>query len=396
MLRLCALLIAVPALGGNDCRSSQPGGQGSADPQLTDERGDPDPNGFAALVQSVENARGLRFIRRPELVLVEPSAPDLAALERQARVLAPIPEAEPPRSSLQGARAEGTRIPKGADTPRPAAYPDFDRVEVLASPPVESAQVRRALGRLLDGQHYPRLVEAAPQLPGDTGVAIRALLAVSANAIGGGSWFPGGLRLPEAEAPLKAGRIEGAFRGQPLLDAAAAPLQAAGYLLLALDDPETAFRNPPLSTKQLLSPQAYLASDRPIRLVGSPPVRANCQILQDESVGLLRLLLGLSASGASIRGESLERWKGDRLLRLSCDDGSAPWIYVAEFLREPAPQDFEGQLDALLPKDLVRPLSSLRFGRRVAAWGAIDGEVAAAFARGLASHEVRDFGEWLP
>ncbi len=393
VLRLCALAVAVPALGGNDCRPAQPAGQAPAGPQLTDERGDPDPNGFAALVESVERARGLRFIRRPALV-TDPSAPELAALEQQARALAPISEADASESAAPAAQAERTRTVQAPPAAR--AFPDFDRAKVIASSPPDVVEVRRALGRLLDGQHYPRLVEVAPRLQGDGGIAIRALLAVSANATAGGSWFPGGLRLPEEQAPLKAPRIEGVIRGHPGFDATNAPLQAAGLLLLTLDDPETAFRSPPLSTKQLLSPAAYLASDRPIRLLGGPPVAANCQVLEDESVGVLRLLIGLSASGGSVAGESLAAWKGDRLLRLSCGDGRTPWIYVVEFARDPAPHDFAVEIDALLPRDLARPFLSVTLGRRIAAWSGVDADVATAFASALASHEVRDFGEWLP
>jgi hypothetical protein len=388
VLRLCALGVAVPALGGSDGRSIEPAGQASADVQRSAAQGNPDPNGFAALVESVERARGLRFVRRPELVLVDPSAPELAAREQQARAFAPIPNAERSESSTLAVHA--------ASLPRAAAFPDFDRAEIIASSPLEPGQVRHALGRLLDGQHYPRLVTAAARLPGDGGIAIRALLAVSANAIAGGSWFPGRLHLPEADAPLRAARIQGILQGEPIFDPVKAPLQAAGLLCLSLADPETAFRSPPLSTKQLLSPAAYLASDRPTRLVGSFPIPTNCEVVEDESVGVLRLLLGLSASGGSLTGQSLARWKGDRLLQLSCNDGRAPWIYVAEFAREPAPDDFETQLDALLPRSLARPLSSVTFGPRLAAWNGMDAEVATAFARGLASHEVQDFGEWLP
>jgi hypothetical protein len=173
-------------------------------------------------------------------------------------------------------------------------------------------------------------------------------------------------------------------------------LQAAGLLLLALDDPETAFRSPPLSTKQLLSPAAYFASDRPTRLVGAPPLAAGCQVRDDASVGVLRLLVGLSHDHGSVAGESLAHWKGDRLLRLSCDDGRAPWIYVAEFAGESAPRDFEDEMAALLPSDLAPPAGAAILGRRVAAWSGLDAETATRFARSLASHEVKDFGEWLP
>jgi hypothetical protein len=219
---------------------------------------------------------------------------------------------------------------------------------------------------------------------------------VSANATAGGAWFPGGLHLPESDAPLKATRIDGVIGGRPVFDATKGPLQAAGLLLLALDDPETAFRRPPLSTKQLLSPAAYLASDRPTRLVGAPPLPAHCQLNEDQSVGVLRLLVGLSGSRGSVAGESVARWKGDRLLRWSCDDGRVPWIYVAEFAGESAPRDFEGQIAALLPRDLAHPAGAAILGRRVAAWSGVDAELAITFAGGLASHEVKDFAEWLP
>jgi len=185
-------------------------------------------------------------------------------------------------------------------------------------------------------------------------------------------------------------------RGKPAYDVATGPLQSAGFFMLSLDVPERGFRSPPLSTKQLLSPGAYLASDRPIRLVGVPPLSAHCQVVEDESVGVLRLLIGLSRSGDSLSGESLARWKGDRLVRLSCDDGRSPWIYVAEFVGEPAPRDFEDRMDALLPGDLARPLHSVTLARRIAAWSGFNAEAATAFARTLGSHEVKDFSEWLP
>ena len=395
-LRLCALALVIPAVGGNDCRPGGPAGSSGVEPQLTDARGDADPGGFASLVHSVERARGLHFVRWPMLVVMDPSAPELAALERQARALIPLPEAEGRRSSPSGAQAGKTGTRDATPGLAAAAFPDFERAEVIASPPLRAEGVRRALGRLIDGQHYPRLVEAAPRLSGDGGIAVRALLAVSADATAAGSWFPGGLHLPEAEAPLNAARIEGVVRGKPAYDVTTGPLQSAGFFMLSLDVPERGFRSPPLSTKQLLSPGAYLASDRPIRLVGVPPLSAHCQVVEDESVGVLRLLIGLSRSGDSLSGESLARWKGDRLVRLSCDDGRAPWIYVAEFVGERAPRDFEDRMDALLPGDLARPLHSVTLARRIAAWSGLDAEAVTAFARTLGSHEVKDFSGWLP
>ena len=395
-LRLCALALVIPAVGGNDCRPGGPAGSTGVEPQLTDARGDADTDGFASLVQSVERARGLHFVRWPMLVVMDPGAPELAALERQARAFMPLPEAEGRRSLPSGAQAGKTGTRDATPGLAAAAFPDFERAEVIASPPLRAEGVRRALGRLIDGQHYPRLVEAAPRVPGDAGIALRALLAVSADATAAGSWFPGGLHLPEAEAPLNAARIEGVVRGKPAFDVVTGPLQSAGFLMLSLDDPEQAFRRPPLSTKQLLSPATYLASDRPTRLVGVPPVLAHCQVVEDESVGVLRLLIGLSRSGGSLSGESLARWKGDRLVRLSCDDGRAPWIYVAEFVGQPAPRDFADRIDALLPGDLARPVRSVTLGRRIVASSGLDAEVATAFARTLGSREVKDFSEWLP
>ena len=394
-VRLCALALAVPALGGNDCQPARPEGEAAAEPHLVDDRGDVDSNGFAALVESVERPRGLHFVRRPELVLIDPSSRELTALAEEARALSPILNPEESKGSHPGAEAGRPGPPHGSDAPRAVAFPDFGRAQVVATSPPDAMEVRRALGRLLDAQQYPRLADAAPRLPGDAGIAIRALLAVSANAAASGSWFRN-LHLPEADAPLKRPTLEGTFKGQPVFDSAIAPLQAGALLLLALDDPETAFRRPPLSTKQLISPAAYLASDRPIRLVGRPPVPADCPILEDASVGVLRLLLGLSATGGSVAGETLASWKGDRLIQLACEDGRGPWIYVIEFARESAARDFEGRADALLPQHLARPTSSATLGRRVAAWSGMDPKVVTAFARALVSHEVHSFEEWLP
>jgi hypothetical protein len=387
VVRLCALALGIPAFCGNDCRPAQPGGAG-AEPLLADARGAPDSSAFARLVESVERARGLHFVRRPMLVVVEPNASELAALERQARALLPMPEA---------GRASSQRGAQGKDKAlSAAAFPDFERAEVIASPPLRTEELRRALGRLIDGENYPHLVEAAPRVPGDGGIALRAILAVSADATAAGSWFPGGLHLLEEQALLNAPRIEGVVRGKPAFDTATGPLRCAGFFMLSLDEPERAFRSPPLSTKQLLSPVAYLASDRPTRLVGVPPVSARCQVVEDESVGVLRLLIGLSQSGGSVTGDSLARWRGDRLVRWSCDDGRAPWIYVAEFAGEPAPRDFADRIDALLPGDLPRPVHSVTLARRIAAWSGLDVEAATVFARTLGSHEVKYWSEWLP
>jgi hypothetical protein len=360
---------------------------------LTDERGDVDPSAFAALIESVERVRGLRFIRRPELRLVEPGAPELAALEEKAQALVPIREDAVSSVSRPSKLAEGAKITQRTGAPpRAAAFPDFERAVVAGLIPLEPGDVRRALGRLLDGQHYPRLVEAALRLQGDGGIALRALLAASANAVAAGSWFPGCL-LVEADVLFKAPKIQGVVQGQAVFDAVRTPPEAAALLLLTLDDPETAFRSPPLSTRQLLSPAAYLASDRPIRLVGSPPARAGCNVVEDESFGVLRLLVGLSSSGASLTGGSFARWKGDRFLRFSCDDGRAPWIYVVEFSGERAPSDFEERIGALLPTSLARPPTSVILGPRIAAWEGIGAEVVKTFVRGLSSHEVQDFEE---
>lgn len=83
-------------------------------------------------------------------------------------------EPEPTHEDVGACRAQAPRKESERRKRHPTAFPDFDRAEVIASSPPEPAGVRRALGHLLDGQHYPRLVAAAPRLPGDAGIAIRA------------------------------------------------------------------------------------------------------------------------------------------------------------------------------------------------------------------------------
>jgi len=97
------------------------------EPQLTDARGDADPGGFASLVQSVERARGLHFVRWPMLVVMDPGAPELAALERQARAFMPLPEAEGRRSLPSGAQAGKTGTRDATPGLAAAAFPDFER-----------------------------------------------------------------------------------------------------------------------------------------------------------------------------------------------------------------------------------------------------------------------------
>jgi len=353
----------------------------AAPPSFLDERGEPVREAFEALVVEIESARGLAFVRRPELVSVPADSPELGALAAQAREREPL-----------GASAAPERSPD-----LPALEVDLERARVLVSGPPDRFTLGLALARILDAQHYPRLAAAAPAVGGDPGIALRSLLRASASATTSRSWSP------RSAAPLAVGeldllrpaRIEGRIGGVRQFAPATAWMVAALFLATR-DDREEALRAPPLSTKQLLSPRAYEASDRALRLTGPAPQVPGCELQSDESLGVLAILVALSENAGAVPGPALAAWKGDRLLRFACEDGGAPWIYVARLARADEAPAFAAALDALLPPELARPFGSVRSGTRVVAWSGLPGAPIRDFADGLEEVELRDLAQLAP
>ena len=377
-LLVSGLALAAPARAAEDAPPPTPP---AVERPLADETGALAQDAFDALVEETEAARGLHFVRRPELVLLEPDAPERARLEADAKGLDPsVAGSAPPSKPAPGAPAP--------------AYVDVDAARVYAAPPPAPVSIRMALARLIDAQNYPRLVELAPRLRGDAGLAVRSLLAASVSATSSNSWRRTPFEGPELDL-LGRPRIEGRVNGIPQFGGQTAWLVAAVFLAQR-DDREEPFRKPPLSTKQLLSPHAYTGSDRPVRLVGPPPLVSGCELTSDESLGVFAMLAALSAVGGSAPGPALASWQGDRLLRFRCADGAKPWIYVAELARADEAPGFVAALDALLPSDLVRPLGTTRSGRRAAAWSGLPGAAVRDYAEGLEAAPVRELEQLLP
>lgn len=342
-------------------------------PKLVDERGEHDRDAFEALVEAIEESRDLAFVRDPVLATVPEDDPELAELAQRLAAFAPIP---------------GTKLAS------PRAVPDLEAARVVATAPPDPAAVGEALARILDEQHYPRLVAMAPTLPGDGGVAIRALLQASATLTAAGGWP----RSAAALEPLEVLRSPtlGLYAGENARLEPSTVWSVASLFLLQREDREQAFRKAPLSTKQLLSSRAYEGSDRPLLLVGPAPPRAGCTVGGDESVGLAVLLLGAAARGAPVDGPALAGWKGDRLVRYACEDGSAPWIYVVELERPDQVAGFRALLPATLPVDPATPGGSADTARRLVAWYGVEPADAQAFAATLETREVRDPAQLLP
>lgn len=384
MRRSAAAALVVALLGGHAGAADEPAPAARPAPpaptRFLDADGEPARAAFESLVGEIESARGLAFIRRPELVSVAPDAPELAALAEAQRAREPLAAAAPPP-------------PPDA---LPAVLPDLDRSLVFVSGEPDRFVLGLALARILDAQHHPRLTAAAPRLPGDPGVATRALLGASASLTASRSWPS----VAPAHAPTEAEllrhpRLEGRIGGIPQYGPGSSTLVAAIFLL-GRHDREEAFRRPPLSTKQLLSPAAYDASDRPRWPAGPAPEVSGCTLRSDESVGVLAMLTALSESGGSVSGSALEAWQGDRLLRFGCRDGAAPWIYVARLARADEAAAFAAALDGLLPADLARPLGTARSERTVAAWSGLPGAAVRDFADGLGESELRDLAQLEP
>lgn len=363
-LGLAGLLVAAapPRCGPGSIRVTER----PPDPALVDERGEADAEGFERLVAEAAQRRGLGFIRRPRLELLSEGDARLPALLRRDRDLEPCPRA-----------GEAAPVEPAAG----ACFADLDFERVLCLAPPDLGGARRALARILDAQNYPRLADAAVRARGDAGVALRSLFAASADR--------------PAAGPIPAAPDAEPFE---LLDLAAIDVEPSGgaddvcralalAFLGAQRDPEAPFRAPPLSTKQLASPRAYRASERPHRLVGAAPEIEGCEIASDASVGVARLLVELSAEGGSIPGQALAGWAGDRGVLFDCADGRQPWLYVAELTDERFVAPFAQEGVRLLPGVFGGAAAVARLPRRVAAWHGVPASRARAFAASLESQE---------
>lgn len=338
------------------------------DPVLVDAEGAIDPDGVDALARDVERERGLGFIQRPTLEPLAPGDARIPALLAAADALEPCPRG-----------GEVARDPAAA-AGRCFVAESLEWIECVASPDLEEA--RRALRRLLDAQNYPRLARAAPRLPGDPGVALRALLAASANGSPARSAPHDALDLFALET------IEVERRD----DAGAGCVDIAAHFLGAQEDREAPMRRPPLSTKELVSPARYRAGERPRLLLGAAPRVAGCEVAADESVGVARLLVELLAKGGSIPGDLLAAWQGDRAVRFACEDARSAWIYVAELADAARAAAFAAAIPRLLPAELAAPATAQVVERRVVvSVRAIEEAAARAWAAGLDSRELAGF-----
>lgn len=338
------------------------------DPVLVDANGEVQRDGFDALVAAVEKQRELGFIQHPTLELLDPDDAHLPSLRAAAQALEPCPRAStPPQED-----------PAGSCFPDPS----LEWIDCVAPPDLE--QAARALGRLLDAQNYPRLASVARVLPGDPGVALRALLAASAK--GAPAQVP--IRDQDPFDLFELDVIEVEREENP----AAGCVAIAEHFLNAQSDREAPFRRPPLSTKQLVSPKRYRAAERPTILVGSPPPLAACKVASDESVGVARLLVELLAKGGSLPGSLLAGWQGDRGVRFACDDERTPWLYVAELSDPERAAAFAQAIQRMLPGAFGGASAAHTIGRRVVVISrGLDAGLARGWAIALETQQLAGF-----
>ena len=364
-----ALVALASALLAVECRTTQgPGTAPSA--ALEAPPSDLETAAFDALIGATEAARGLSFVQRPVLEVLDEGDPRFAAV-RAAMAFA----------------LEGGGGPSGGVSAERVAV-DAARARIVALRPVAPEQVRLALAFLLDAQHYPTLVDAARRATGDVGLTLRGLLLGSALATAGGGLGPP----PEAPATPAADPLAGPrFRGDEALAGLLGPLPALaaqGYLR-GREDREAAFRAPPLSTEQLLRPAEGHGADRPVWLAGAIATPPGCAVASDESVGLYTLLRALVQRGAEVPARGLGAWSGDRLVRWRCGEDSASWLYVAELEDEAGARAFAAAAPELLPLDLGGEPILQRRGRRVVVSVGLAAADADAIARRLEAVELR-------
>jgi len=359
---LLLLALTLPLLAF-ECRTTQ--GPPPALPPALDVVGAADPDMLDVWIQATETARGLAFVRRPTLEIVEPDSPAFEAL--RAAMPFPLERQDGPWSSRP---AEGIAV-------------DVARAHVVAVRPVDPAQALLALAFLLDAQHYPRLVENAAAASGDVGRTLRAVLIASAISTARGGYQPETEPLPDLleEDHLEPNPEMGPFGALPVL--------AAHVYLRAQRDPEAAFRAPPLSSEQLLRPAQGRGSDRPTWLAGAIAAPAGCEVASDESLGVWTLLHGLIERGASASARGITAWAGDRLVRWRCEPERAAWLYVAQLDDEAGARAFAAIVPLLLPPELEGDPILQRRGSRVSVSTGLTAAQADAIARSLRAVEVR-------
>lgn len=346
------LLLLVAVLSGASRCGPAPGARDEAPlPPLVDARGVFDPGAFEALIDRIEDRRGLRFIRRPTLVLAAADDPQLAT---------------------PGAAA--------IDSP---CVQEREAARLVCRTPPDAVALALALAELIDAQHHPALVERAPELAGDPGEAIRLLLSARTKATLGTGLGPPLDEPPPA--PTEQDTLEIAEGAD--LDGFLAFV--ASTFLRAQRDPEAPFRRPPLSTRQLLSPRDYSAGVNPVLLVGAAPDLGGCEVVGDASVGPAALLRAVAHVGGEVRVAFLVAWRGDRAVRFSCASGQRPWVYVVDFDDPRAAEAFAGQIDLVLPGSLRRPFAHLASGRSVLAWHGLERKRVLAWEEGLERVELR-------
>jgi hypothetical protein len=337
------------------------------DPVLVDESGAPDENGFAALAGEIEERRGLRFVRHPTLDLVAGDDSRVRTLAAADCALAPC--------AREGACEEPASVAAGS------CFASADGAGIVCVAPPDLDAARRALRRLLDGQTYPRLVRAAEQLAGDPGIAVRALLAASATG-----------PQPQPSVAVLSERLDvldlDPIGSEGVEDGSLACTSMGEHFLSVQRDRETAFRRPPLSTKQMLSPRRYRAGEQPVLLAGAPPAQPGCTVARDESVGLARLLTAALAKGRLVRGPVISSWEGDRAVRFACDDGSARWIYVVSVADPAKAAAFAAAAPDLLPAELAEPDETGVAGKRIVLSRGLGGEAPRAWAASLTSEPL--------
>jgi hypothetical protein len=317
----------------------------------------------------MEEVRGLSFVQRPTVEIVDSRDSRVATLAAEAAA----------REVLRPTATPGTHAPIAASG---NCFPQLAASRVLCIGPAAPAELRLALALVLDAQHYPRLAASAPRLAGDPGVAARAVLATRA-------------RLTSAMEPVPAADANwpGVFAKAeiPLGEGAQTPsdLVSVGTALFlgSQRDREAPFRTPPASTKQILSPPHYRAGERPLLLTGAPPEVPGCRAAIDESVGIARLLGATAPRGGNVPSAALAGWRGDRGIHYACDDESraAPWIFVAAFDDEAGASAFAASADRLLGAEFATPSEGKRIGSRFVRWRGIERGSALDWAAALAA-----------
>jgi hypothetical protein len=288
---------------------------------------------FGELIPEVESLRGLRFIERPDVLVLRPDAFAARLAERFASVMSTAPAVGKSgfyraAGFLQFERAES--ILRRLDPPDTLVFYDPDAYRLVVSssadesdPVVRAAAVHELVLALTDHHHATSATRAALVADG----ADDRLLAYDALVEGDATYFE--LVYVQSLTPDARAAVAAAFRESDTAVVAGIPDFIRSDLAFPYDSGVTfvgdlvatagiagvdqAYRDPPRSTEHILHPERYRRGEIPFTVPPLDVSIAGATTMKSATFGEYQLDHLLSTSiQAGLATQAVDGWRGDR------------------------------------------------------------------------------------